>query len=101
MLIQSFTTTHSSTPHLQNVSRSSRRGSGNIVPQFDGYAEFLVHSLDCFVLAFDDKEYAEKIKPDEDHLFGRDRAGGMTTASCGEVYPENREVKSVSQPRGE
>jgi hypothetical protein len=36
----------------------------------DGYAEFLVSSVDVFQAAFKDPVYAEMVRPDEIYLFG-------------------------------
>jgi hypothetical protein len=45
-------------------------GPGTTIATFDGYAEFLVESVEVFQEAFKDPFYAEQVHPDEIYLFG-------------------------------
>ena len=40
------------------------------IATFDGYAEFLVESVEAYQKAFVDPFYAEQVAPDETYLFG-------------------------------
>jgi hypothetical protein len=44
-------------------------GPGSPVATYDGYAEFLVPSVEVFQEAFKDPFYANEVAPDESYLF--------------------------------
>jgi len=63
---------------------------------FDGYASFLIPSMEDFLNGFQDQEYLDKIKPDEDNFMDREPTlmvfGGYETA-----YIEGGEITKLGQ----
>lgn len=61
-------------------------GPGSPIATYDGYAEFLVPSVEIFQAAFDNPFYAQEVAPDEDYLFDKGRfalsAGYRQVFSC-------------------
>jgi hypothetical protein len=61
---------------------------------YAGYATFLVPDLGQLMLAFQDKEYIEKIKPDEENFMDQG-ATLMVVAGLEEVYIDGGEITEL------
>ncbi|QDS72144.1 hypothetical protein FKW77_004253 [Venturia effusa] len=71
-------------PEASKAAIAPLSGAGSPIAVYDGYAEFLVPSVEVFQAAFEDPFYVEEVAPDEEYLF--DRGGFALSAGYRQMF---------------